>query len=279
MLAAAIIVFREIIEAGLVVGIVLAVTRSVAGSRRWITGGVVGGVLGSCLVAAFTSGLAALFSGTGQEWFNAAILAVAATMLGWHNVWMARHGRALAAELKATGEAVSSGGKSLVALAVVVGVAVLREGAEVVLFLYGIIVSDNTSWAALLLGGAAGLVAGGAMTGLAYVGLLKIPTRRLFAVTGALIAFLAAGMASQSVAFLEAAGVIDFLSAAAWHSGEILSDRSIAGRVLHTLIGYSDQPSVLQVIVYVLTLGIILGLMRVFAPQPPPGSRVAVASA
>jgi high-affinity iron transporter len=267
MLAAAIIVFREVIEAGLIVGIVLAFTRSAPGSRLWIAGGVLGGVIGSCLVAAFTGGLASLFAGAGQELFNAVILALAVVMLTWHNVWMARHGREMAADLRAAGEAVSHGSKSLAALAVVVGVAVLREGAEVVLFLYGIGVSDNASWALLLAGGLAGLAAGALLSGLAYFGLLKIPARRLFLVTSTLIAFLAAGMAAQSAAFLEQAGIVDVLSENAWSTGDILSDKSILGRVLHTLIGYSDQPSVLQLIVYVLTLGVIFVLMRLIGPR------------
>ncbi len=91
------------------------------------------------------SAIANAFAGAGQELFNAAVLVVAVLMLGWHNVWMARHGRAIAAEAKALGEAVAGGRRSMAALAIVVGVAVLREGAEVVLFLYGIVVSAKES--------------------------------------------------------------------------------------------------------------------------------------
>ena len=91
-LAALIIVFREVFEAGLIVGIVLAVTRSVPRRNRWIGGGVMAGVAAACLVAAFAGVLSQLFEGMGQELFNAAILAIAVIMLTWHNVWMARHG-------------------------------------------------------------------------------------------------------------------------------------------------------------------------------------------
>ena len=135
MLAALIIVFREVFEAGLIIGIVLAVTRTVPHRNRWIGGGVLVGVLAACVVAIFAGALSNLFAGMGQELFNAAILSVAVVMLTWHNVWMARHGAELAGELRAAGRAVLDGSKSLLALAVVVGVAVLREGSEVVLFL------------------------------------------------------------------------------------------------------------------------------------------------
>ena len=268
MLAALIIVFREVIEAGLIVGIVLAVTRNVAGSRLWTFGGVAGGVAASCIVAAFTGVLAAAFEGSGQELFNAAIVAIAVVILTWHNVWMARHGRAMAAELKATGEAVTAGTKSLGALAIVVGIAVLREGSEIVLFLYGIAVSDGGSPAALVAGALGGFALGAAVSALTFFGLLRIPARHLFAVTSTLIALLAAGLAAQCAAFLELAGVLNVLSDTAWDSSAILSNKSIPGRILHTLVGYSDQPSYMQVIVYVVTLAIIFSLMRVLSPRP-----------
>ena len=95
MLPSLLIVFREVFEAGLIVGIVMAVTSGVIGRGRWVAGGVAAGVLGACVVAVFTGGLSQLFSGNGQELFNAGILSFAVVMLGWHNVWMARHGREL----------------------------------------------------------------------------------------------------------------------------------------------------------------------------------------
>src|SRR5947209_1886821 len=177
MLAALIIVFREVCEAGLIIGIALAVTRAVSGRGWWISAGVLGGTLGACIVALFTGRLSDAFEGAGQELFNASILGLAVVMLTWHNVWMARHGRELAAEIRAAGEAVVAGRSSLAALAIVVGVAVLREGSEVVLFLYGILASEGSSGASVFAGGLAGLVLGALVCALTYFGLLRIPGR------------------------------------------------------------------------------------------------------
>src|SRR5438874_2238862 len=188
LLAALIIVFREVFEAGLIIGIVLAVTRSVPHRNRWIGGGVLAGVVAACVVAAFAGALSNLFAGMGQELFNAAILCVAVVMLTWHNVWMARHGSELAGELRAAGQAVVEGSKSLLALAVVVGVAVLREGSEVVLFLYGVIAAKGDTGWDVALGGFAGLTLGVAICLLTYFGLLRIPARALFTTTTVLIA-------------------------------------------------------------------------------------------
>ena len=267
MLAALIIVFREVFEAGLIVGIVLAVTGSVPHRNRWIGGGVLAGTLAACVVAAFAGALSQLFAGMGQELFNAAILAVAVTMLTWHNVWMARHGREVAGEMLAVGQAVADGTKSLLALAVVVGVAVLREGSEVALFLYGVAASDGGPALSLAIGGIIGLALGAAVCLLTYFGLMRIPPRALFATTTVLITLLAAGMAAQAVAFLERANWLTRLDTVAWDSGWLLSEKSIAGRTMHTLIGYTDQPTEMQLLVYLAVLVVTIMLMRLTAPQ------------
>jgi high-affinity iron transporter len=275
VIAALIIVFREVFEAGLIIGIVLAVTRVVPHRNAWIGGGVIAGVLAACVVAAFAGALSNLFAGMGQELFNALILIIAVVMLTWHNVWMARHGSELAGELRAAGQAVVDGSKSLLALAVVVGVAVLREGSEVVLFLYGVLAGGDTAWG-VALGGLLGLVLGAAVCMLTYLGLVRIPMRALFATTTVLIALLAAGMAAQAAAFLEKANWLTMMDTVVWDSGWLLSDTSLLGKALHTLIGYTDQPTAMQLAVYLAILLVTFVLMRLFgapvkAPQPARG--------
>jgi high-affinity iron transporter len=267
MLGALIIVFREVIEAGLIVGIVMAATRGVIGRGRWITIGIGGGVLGASIVAMFAGAISDAFQGAGQELFNAAVLAVAVIMLMWHNAWMARHGREIADEMRRVGTAVSEGAKPLTALAIVVGLAVLREGSEVVLFLYGIMAS-GTSGAALVVGGLLGIAAGAAFTALTYFGLLAIPNRHIFSVTSWLIALLAAGMAAQAMQFLNSAGLVVALDRPLWNTSWLLSEKSIFGRLLHTLIGYIDQPTEMQLIVYIATLFAMFLLMRVARYSP-----------
>jgi high-affinity iron transporter len=273
VLAALIIVFREAFEAGLIVGIVMAVTSGVHRRGLWVGGGVLGGVIGACIVAVFAGALSQAFSGVGQELFNAAILLVAVAMLTWHNVWMARHGRELAAEMRAAGEAVLAGSKSLAGLGVVVGIAVLREGFELVLFLYGVVAAGGSSAFGVMTGSVIGLALAVVVCFLTYFGLLKIPGHYLFSVTSIMIAFLSAGMAAQAIAFLEQANVVTALGAIMWDTSWLLSETSIVGRALHTLIGYSDQPTAMQLLVYVLTLAATFALMKVFAPPPRQAAR------
>jgi high-affinity iron transporter len=265
MLGALVIVFREAIEAGLIVGIVLAATRGVPNRAAWVGLGIGVGAVGAGIIALFAEAISGAFEGAGQELLNAGVLGAAVVMLMWHNAWMARHGREMAAEMAAVGEAVTIGKRPMTALAVVVGLAVLREGAEVVLFLYGII-ATGTSGSSLLLGGVLGLGAGAAFTALTYCGLLAIPARHIFAVTTVLIALLAAGMAAQAVQFLDAAGMIDVLGHRLWDSSSFLPQDGILGRLLHTLIGYTDRPTELQLIAYLATLAAMAALTWMATP-------------
>jgi high-affinity iron transporter len=263
-----IIVFREILEAALVVGIVMAATKGVPRRGLWVGGGIVAGALGAVMVAAFADAIANAVEGMGQEIFNACILFAAVVMLGWHNVWMGRHGRALAVEMDAVGGAVREGSRPLYALALVVAIAVLREGSEIVLFLYGIAVASQAGAMPMLTGGALGLAAGVAVGLVIYFGLLRLPIGSLFAATTALILFLAAGMAAQGAAFLNQAGILPTLGNSVWNTSGLISDQSAVGQVLHVLIGYTAEPSGIQIVFYLATLAAITGLMWLMRAPP-----------
>jgi high-affinity iron transporter len=263
MLVSLIIVFREAMEAGLIVGIVLAATQGVAGRGRWIAGGIAAGVAGASLVAAFAAALSDAFEGAGQEVFTAAILGFAVVMLSWHILWMSRHARAMAAEFRQVGQAVRLGQRSLAALGVVVAVAVLREGAELVLFLYGVVAGSHTTGLALAIGGVAGLALAVAMSWLLYRGLVAIPVHRLFKVTNWLIALLAAGMAGQAAATLHSADLLPGWGEQLWNTSALLADDSLAGKALHALIGYSARPSGIQFAAWFGTLLLLIIFSRV----------------
>lgn len=263
MLVSMIIVFREVLEAGLIVGIILAATQGVSRRGGWIAGGISVGAAGASIVAIFAAALSDAFQGVGQEVFTACILGFAVVMLGWHIAWMSQHARTMTAELKQVGVAVRLGHRSLAALAVVVAVAVMREGAEVVLFLFGIAAGSQTSPITLAAGAVAGLLLASGVSWLLYRGLVTIPIRRLFSVTNGLIALLAAGMAGQAAAVLHAADLLPGWGEQLWNTSTLLDDQSLGGRTLHALIGYSSRPSGIQLAAWVATLALLWVLARV----------------
>jgi len=268
MLSTAIIVFREVLEAALIVGIVLAASEGLARRGLWIGSGIAVGLGGALIVALFAGAIASAVSGMGQEMFNASILIIAVIMLGWHNVWMGRHGRELANEMNAVGRDVVAGNRPMYMLAAVVGLAVLREGSEVVLFLYGIAAAQQEQAGLMLAGGVLGLVLGAGMGLLLYLGMLRIPSRYLFSATSWLITLLAAGMASQAAGFLAQADMLPTLVPTLWDTSALLPQKSLLGKLLQTLVGYTDRPMGIQVLFYVVTLGGIALLMRAYSGVP-----------
>jgi len=260
MFGTAIIVFREVLEASLLIGIVAAATRAVPGRNRWLAAGILAGLVGSGLVAASTGAIAEMANGIGQEIFNALVLGIAVLMLAWHNIWMSSHGAALATDARKVGSSIRDGRSECSVLLVVVGLAVLREGSETVLFLYGVSASEGGGSSGMLLGG--GIVAGIAVGYAIYAGLLRIPMRWLFSATGTLVMLLAAGMASQAARFLIQADLLPSLAAPLWDSSAVLPENSAVGILLHSLIGYEPRPAGMQMAFYLLTVLVIATGMK-----------------
>ena len=266
MFAAALVVFREVLEAALIIGIVAAAARALPHRGRWIAGGLLAGIGGSLLVAASAGEIADFADGVGQELLNATVLGAAVLMLGWHNIWMSRHARELVTRTRAVIQDVGDGRRDLSAIALVIALAVLREGSETALFMWGI-ASQGASQGGMLLGGVAGLAGGVAVGWLLYAGLLRIPLRWFFSVTSVLVLLLAAGMASQMAGYLQQGGLLPTLGGAVWDSSALLSDHTGPGAVLHILVGYDARPNAMQLFFYLGTLCVI-GLGMFLARQP-----------
>ena len=268
MFGTAIIVFREVLEASIIMGILSAATRNIPGSRRWLAAGLLAGLVGSGIVAASTDVIGSLANGIGQEIFNAIVLGIAVLMLAWHNIWMSAHGAVLAANAKLVGRNIRDGNSECSVLLIIVGLAVLREGSETVLFLYGIAASGDGGHSSMMLGGVVGMLSGIAVGYTIYAGLLKIPMRWFFAATGILVLLLAAGMASQAAHFLIQADLLPSLAAPLWDTSSVLPEKGLPGMLLHSLIGYDSRPAGMQIVFYFTVLvAIFLGMKWVARPR------------
>jgi high-affinity iron transporter len=254
MLGTALIVFREVLEAALIIGIVAAATRGIAGRARWMVTGLALGIAGSLLVAGGAGIISQLAEGMGQELFNASILGIAVVMLAWHNIWMSVHGRELSRNAQQISGEIRAGAKELSVVAIVIAVAVLREGAETVLFLYGVAVSGKDSAASMGAGAAVGLAGGIAVGWLLFAGLLRIPIRWFFTATSFLVLLIAAGMAAQAARFLIQANVLPPLASPVWDTSALVSNSSVAGKALQGLLGYDAQPAGMQIAFFVVAI-------------------------
>lgn len=273
MFSTFIIVFRETLEAALIVSIVLAASGGIPGRGRSVLSGVIAGLVGAGVVAFFAERIAEVFDGVGTELFNASVLILAVLMLAWHQIWMGTHGAELAGQSRALGKAVREGSRPLSALAVICAIAVLREGSETVLFLYGIAIEGKLGAASIVQGGLLGAAAAALAGALFYAGLLKVPFRHIFRVTGVIVLLLAAGLAAQAAAFLVQAGLLPALGYDIWNTTEILPQSNPAGFLLHILVGYVARPEGIQIVAYLGTIVAIVAAtaaVRRAKAAPPP---------
>ena len=262
MLQIFIIVFREILEISIILGIVLVATKDLKNRNIWVLSGIALGVLGSALIALFTSAISNTFDGQGQEYFNAGIVSITFALLVWTVVWMKRHGQKISKKLKDVSNNIHTGKSSFVSLMIIIASTIFREGSEIVLFTYGSYASHNLSMIFIFSGCVAGFTMG-AITGYAiYQGVIRFAGKYIFQVTSLLLSLIAAGMASQAVNFLNASGLITVFSYPVWNSTAFLSDASIMGQILNVLIGYNAQPTSLQLVAYIGTLILIWTLTK-----------------
>jgi high-affinity iron transporter len=206
-------------------------------------------------------------SGMGQELFNVGILTLAVGMLAWHNIWMSVHGQEMAAQAKNAARAITDGTRERSVIFIVVALAVLREGSETVLFLYSLATSSEDGLRTTVSGGLSGLAGGAIVGGLLYAGLLRIPLRWFFSVTGIFVLLLAASMASQAARLLIQADLLPSLGAPLWDTSQVLSQTTAIGTLLHSLIGYDAQPAGMQIVFYVVVMVAIAAGMRWAAPR------------
>lgn len=247
-----VVVLREGFEAALLLGIVYAYLTQLGHpeSRRYVT---LGGAL--ALVASIAMGVAVTrLSGPlldfGPDAVAIGVIFVAVALLTWHGWWMGRHAREVRGDVqRRIDDAHTTQRLWMVGLIAFTGV--FREGAETVLFLWGLMAQlDGLSGWAALVGGAAGLAAAAFLGWLVFQGGRRLSVQGFFAATSVLLLFLAAGLFSAGIGRLQGVGLLpggDPL----WDTSWMLDDRGGVGGFLAGLIGYRARPSALEVLAYV----------------------------
>jgi high-affinity iron transporter len=268
MWGTAIIVFREVFEIAIIMCVVLAATKNLPNKGKWIATGILSGACGAFLFALLTESVAVLVGDAGKLYFNAGVLFIAVFMIGWTVVWMKQHGQLIVRDMKQMSRAVAAGEKPLHILAVIIGLAVLREGSEVVVFVYGLIAAGQTTWPMAMLGSLIGIGLGSLFGVCLYYGLLRISIKYLFKIPSLLLTLIAGGMAANAAGKLVHAGLLPALVNSLWNTSALLPQHSILGRFFFILVGYQENPNGMQGLFYFLTLATIFVIARQKAAPP-----------
>lgn len=278
----AFIVWRESVEALLVVGILYTWLRSSPAGRRglpWLWGGVLAGLALAVMLALVLLGISSWLSDQGQQWFQAIMALAACGLVVQMVVWMKRHGRGLKRELE-QGAREQIGSSNWWGLLVLVMIAVAREGSETVVFLYGTIAAGEAAGSMwyLSLAGVLGFAAALATFWVLQLGGKLITWRRFFQVTEILLLLLASSLLVSGLDHLIALQVLPTLMDPVWDSSWLLSTGGGIGKVLADFAGYREYPALSQLLIWLAYWFVVWRLLR-RAGRPPAAAAASVPEA
>ena len=263
MFASMTIVFREGLEMAIIVSLLLAATKGMPNRTRWILGGTSVGILISLLLAITALNSEVITTLIEGKMTGGIILALSSILIGYTVIWMKSNGMKASQGIKASVSNIKSSNKPLFSLSLVAFFCVFREGIEVVLFLLGLTSDSEITGLSILTGSLVGSV-GAIVCGIAmYFGFIKINLGKVFNFFAVLMSFLAAGMAMNAVSKFTSAGLINPIINPLWNSTALLDHHTNwFGLFVHVIFGYTEKPSLVQLIAYVATLSILFILTK-----------------
>lgn len=257
MFPISVIIFREVLEIALILAAVISSTEGLAKRNIAIITGCITGAAASSILALTIHKLNTAFDGMGQEYFLATILFTASIMMAWTVLWMRRHASTLKGKIH---QAATHSPLPLITLSVIIAIAILREGFEIILFTYGHIQTNAISWIDIITGSIMGLTAGSLLGYTWYRGMITFAGRHVFTITSILLVFMAAGMASQGLHMLIAADSFHLFTAPLWDSTWLLKDGSMVAKMAKSLFGYQARPTLAEVLMYAIFLIVVFTL-------------------
>ena len=265
-----VVTLREGFEAALILGIVYTYLQKIGAERsyHYATRGGLRGVLASIGLGVLVTALSGPLLDLGPDVIGLGVIFVAVIVLTWHGYWMQQHARAMRGDVQRKIDEAQATHRLWI-IGVIAFTGVFREGAETVLFLWGLLTqATSTSGLASALGAILGLVLAAALGWAIFQGSRHISLQRFFAVTSVFLLLLAAGMLSTGVGRLEAMGVLP-QSTTAWDTSFVLDDHGVVGGFLNGLVGYRARPSRLEAGSYLLYLVVAGALLFRSGPSTP----------
>src|SRR5256886_1062524 len=269
-----VITLREGFEAALILGIVYTYLHKIGAHRhyRYATRGGLLGVLASIALGVVVTALSGPLLDLGPDVIGLAVIFVAVVVLTWHGYWMRQHARAVKGDVQRQIDEAQATHRMWI-IGVIAFTGVFREGAETVLFLWGLLTqATSTSGWASALGAVLGLLTAASFGWAIFRGGRHVSLQRFFGVTSVFLLLLAAGMFSTGIRRLAGMGFLP-ATPTAWDTTFVLDDHGVIGGFLNGLIGYRSRPSTLEAgsyLLYLLVWGAPLVSPVGFSPPPPP---------
>lgn len=246
-----VVTLREAFEAALLLGIVYAYLDRIAARAQyhWVTLGGALGLLASVALGVVVSLLSGPLLDLGPDLVAATVILAAVVLITWHGWWMRQHARALQGDLERRLDDVRAT-QRLWIVGLIAFTGVFREGAETVLFLWGLMSQVHvTGWSGMS-GGVLGVLTAAALGWAIFRGGRRLSVSRFFTVTSLVLLVVAAGLFSSGIGRLIGLGLLP-AAEPVWDTSALLADDSLVGGFLAGLVGYRARPTALEVFAYV----------------------------
>jgi high-affinity iron transporter len=253
----ALVLFRELLEIFVILGVITASTQSVQNSKIYIASGILTGLVLTSTLAFFVNNLTFSFGGFGEEVTDVIIIAITVVLVAITAIWVNGADARLRAQINKASSAAEHSTLDKIILITVIAMTIFREGVEIAIFISAFSSAYEippTEYAiGLGLGMFSGIFAGISI----YYGLNKFAIKYLFKISFIFLTLIAASLASEAAGIMTSIGMISILNTPIWDSSWIISNLSITGRILKILVGYTSKPNCIQIIAYTFTIVLI----------------------
>lgn len=262
MFKIAIIIFRECLEIALLLGVILASTNHIKNSRLYVIMGAMTGTVLASLFAFFIRTVTKAYGSYGDEIFDSGVILLTAAVISWTVVWMQGYTKKIKNNLGKLTEKITTNNASKLLLVTIVATTIFREGAEIILLIYGAS-SAPLSASEYVIGLVIGSISGFIVGVVIYTGLIKLAGKYIFKISTILLILIAAGLASEAAGILTSVGVIEIYRETLWDTSWLIDNNSILGKLLHITIGYDSKPNGMQIIFYFSSIIFTLIMMKI----------------
>lgn len=255
-------IFRECLEASILIGIITASLSSVQNFRIYLISGIILGVCSASFAAFFAKSLLVTYA-LGDDILYIIIISLTIIVLIWTVVWVQDYGRLLKQKIAkfttysnqdTLNTEVILSFISKIGVIAVIASTIFRETVEIILFAYGMASSHKLTTTAYIISLLIGSISGVTFGYATYKGLLQIKPKYLFKIISIILTLITSALAAKLAGILNSCGLVLTGSKKLWDSSSFISNESILGKVLDILIGYNAKPTVLQVCTYILTV-------------------------
>ncbi len=263
MFKIAVVIFRECLEIALLFGIILAATKPIHQSRTYIITGSLIGLVAAALSAFFAEAITQSFNELGDEVVDSGIILFTALMISWTVVWMQGYSGKIHHNLSELSENINAGTASKYSLIIMISTVVLREGVEIILFVYSISSASKISPSDAMMGFGLGCFMGLMVGSVIYMGLIKYAGKYIFQISSVMLTLIAAGLSSEAAGILTSSGIINIMSEQVWDTSWLIGDESIVGNLLNITFGYDARPNGMQITFYALSILITMTFSKI----------------